>query len=276
MGLFHQLTIPGDIEVLKLVGEKNSDWHTHDFLEFAYLVQGTAHHVIDGRECVLQPGDFFVVDYHTPHAYTSDGITIINCLFRPEVLHPRFANVHSFNELAGRYFFSITGRHIVGPTADQMFHDADGRVGRLFEQLVEEYEKSEDGYMEMLRNLLCQIIILTVRQVGSRRKTSDLVELITRQIEERYYETITLESICNQYHYSLSYASGRFKEETGNTFTAALQNRRIEEGCRLLLQTKQSVAQIAEQVGYHNVKFFHQVFKRVIGLTPKEFRRQHR
>lgn len=269
-----KLTFAGTIMLLEIDHEYRAQQHTHDFLELAYIVRGTAHHEIAGRQTLLQPGDYYIVDYNTSHAYSSEeGITIINCLFRPELIDKTLAGVQSFNELAQRYFFRITGRKINGPTADQVFHD-DGTVGSLMGQMLAEYQQQNDGYLEMLRCLLCQAVIKTIRQVGTLRKESELTRQIIEEIDKHFKEPITLATLCKKHHYSVAYASGKFKEETGITFTQMLQNRRIEESGRLLAETGKSVASIAEEVGYSSVKFFNQVFKKVTHLTPREYRKQ--
>lgn len=273
MESIRQLTMDGTIMVLEMTQEKFTPCHTHDFFEIAYIVSGSAHHDIGGQKTLLQPGDYFIVDYDTHHEYVSEeGITIINCLFRPELVDKTLAGVKNFNELSQRYFFRITGQRINGPTANQVFHD-DTTAGALFHQMLTEYQQQKDGYIEMLRCLLCQMMIQTIRQVGSLRKESELTRLILSEIEKHFRNPLTLELLCQQLHYSLSYASSKFKEDTGVTFTHMLQNRRIEESCRLLIETKQSIAQIAEQVGYSNVKFFNQIFKRVTKTTPREYRK---
>jgi len=52
-----------------------------------------------------------------------------------------------------------------------------------------------------------------------------------------------------------------------------LQRIRIEQSCRLLENSDLRVSEIAARVGYENVKFFNQVFKQTVKLTPREFRK---
>lgn len=270
-----QKNFNGAIQMMRLDRESRTVRHTHAFLEFVYIANGSAAHHIGGVSGQLQTGNYFVVDYNTAHDYCSEknDLTVINCLFLPEIIDQTFAGVQSFNDLAERYFFRIMGRKINGPTSNQIFLD-DGTVGRLFERMLEEYERQQDGYTEMLRCMLCEIIIQTIRRIGSDTAVSPLTAFIIEEIQKNYMRHISLETICRQVHYSLPYVSGKFKEETGITFTAYLQNKRIEESCRLLAESSAGIAEVSERVGYTSVKFFNRVFRQVTKMTPREYRKQ--
>ena len=268
-------TFDGAIRVMQLNKESIAKPHTHEFLELVYIANGTATHTIDGISGVLQAGDYFVIDYSTTHEYFSEkgDLTVINCLFIPELLDKTFSGVKSFNDLAERYFFRITGRKIKGPASNQVFSD-DGAVGILFQKMLEEYNEKNDGYTEMLRCMLGEIIIRTIRRIGSDDAVSDVTAHILEQIQKKYMQPLNLEALCRELHYSLPYISAKFKAETGITFTAALQNKRIEESCRLLCESTLCVADIAEKVGYSSIKFFNKIFRQITKMTPREYRKQ--
>lgn len=265
----------GPIHIIQLKNHSHTMPHTHQYLEFVYIEAGSANHQIGDTVGTIQAGDYFVVDYQTAHTYVSDrqDLHIINCLFLPEVIDPAFAGLRSFNDLIQRYFFRITGRTVLAPTANHIFHDP-GTVGDLFRRMTKELTEQKDGYLECARYLLCQILIETVRQVGSIGQPSDLIRTVMEQVEQRHAEPLTLREICAAAHYSLPYVSAKFKAEVGISFTEYLQSRRIEQACRLLRETNRSVAEIAASVGYENIKFFRRIFLKTIGMTPRDFRKK--
>ena len=73
---------------------------------------------------------------------------------------------------------------------------------------------------------------------------------------------------------SVPYLSAKFKDETGMTFTDYLHSRRISESCKIILNTEESIESIAEYVGYSDSKKFRENFKRKMGVSPREYRRQ--
>ena len=67
-----------------------------------------------------------------------------------------------------------------------------------------------------------------------------------------------------------------FKTEMGVNFQEYVQSVRMKESCRLLINTSKKVSEIAAAVGYTDIKFFNEMFKRQIGMTPREFRGKYR
>lgn len=74
---------------------------------------------------------------------------------------------------------------------------------------------------------------------------------------------------------SESYLMHLFKDELGKTFNTCLTEYRIMMAKRLLLEQKHRVYEIAEMVGYLDMKYFGQVFRRAEGCTPSEYVRKH-
>ena len=98
---------------------------------------------------------------------------------------------------------------------------------------------------------------------------SDLVGYLRKNCRER----AVLTNYCQTHHYSLSYISRRFRQETGMAALQYLQKIRIDQSCALLGGSRRSIAEIAQAVGYEDAKYFSEVFKRMLGMPPGEYRR---
>ena len=68
------------------------------------------------------------------------------------------------------------------------------------------------------------------------------------------------------------YISRLIKEQTGQNYTELLTGLRIGKAVELLERTNLYVYEIAEQVGYHNLKYFYKVFKKATGNSPNDYR----
>jgi len=65
-----------------------------------------------------------------------------------------------------------------------------------------------------------------------------------------------------------------FKDKTQKTFTQFLNGTRIDHACRLLVETKLSMGQIAYECGFNVMANFYRQFKKITGMTPGEYRKE--
>ena len=266
----------------KFLFQKNKirklDMHDHAFLELTYVLKGNVKHNLDGQVSILKPGDFFFVDYGSMHSYeTLDGSFFENfdCLFLPELLDPTLKGASGIRNLFEHCLLQFDMHLLPQNPSRTIFHDDEGAILSILEQMQKESENRCPGYIEMMRCCLTQILILTVRKMENASLAlvgKDSSSFVTTYISEHYMEPITLSDIAQMQKYSLSYLSKKFKEDMGVSFVKYLQNYRILQACRLLLSTRRTVDDIANAVGYGDVKFFVRLFKRNIRMTPNAFR----
>jgi two-component system response regulator YesN len=98
---------------------------------------------------------------------------------------------------------------------------------------------------------------------------------IIKYIDFNYPENLRLESIAPLFGYNSSYLGKIFNKKMGMNFNSYLDYIRIENSKKLLLKKELKVYEIAEKVGYKNVDYFHKKFKKYVGESPAEFRRNN-
>lgn len=278
---FMDLDSVGDIKQSKLVmmnlEQDDLGLHDHLFFELAYVVKGTATHTLNGHQHTLQKGDYFFIDFGSCHSYQNNqNLILINCLFLPEFIDETLQGCRSFQELLHvcmlRYYRITLGQN----WADRIYQDTDGKVGRLLQDMVEEFAEKQLGSQEIFRCKLTEIMIHTLRKLiatPTQYSYSSTVNEILRFIDKHYSKPMSLQEFCDANHYNLSYLSRRFKQETGRTFREHVQKVRIEKCCELLSATDMTVSEIAQSVGYEDLQFFHSVFKKLLHMTPREYRK---
>ena len=95
-------------------------------------------------------------------------------------------------------------------------------------------------------------------------------------INARYFCDIELDTLSGLCNISKEYFCRLFKKTYGVTPFSYIKSLRIQEAKkRLLLNKKQSLFRIAEDIGYHSMNYFVTDFKRLEGIAPTEFRRRH-
>jgi two-component system response regulator YesN len=93
-------------------------------------------------------------------------------------------------------------------------------------------------------------------------------------LDAHFDQSLTLEILAGRAKLSVSRLAHRFKEETGATLIEYLAWVRIGHAQRLLVETDKSCQKIADEVGYNNQSYFSRAFRRVVGITPRQFRRR--
>lgn len=116
---------------------------------------------------------------------------------------------------------------------------------------------------------------LIISSTGNFSSTS-IIDDVVYYIKHNYSRNITLENIAPLFGYNSSYLGKIFNKKMGESFNSYLEHIRIEHSKELLIQEDTKIYSIAEQVGYHNVDYFYMKFKKYVGQTPAEFRRQQR
>ena len=253
--------------------------HDHHFFELAYITSGSAEHTLNGTRSILKPNDFFFIDLGSYHSFEhAKNLELINCLFVPEFIDETLQGCESLDALLHSSMIRYS-RLTVGQTwADRIFHDESGKIGALLSEMVDEYENKQLGSNEIFRCHLKEILILTLRMLVQPTKaySDSIINEVISFANKHYQEPLTLQTFCDQTHYNLSYISRRFKQETGMTFREYVQKTRIEKSCELLAGSDMTVIEIARAVGYDDIQFFHSVFKRLLHMTPKEYKKLSR
>jgi AraC-like DNA-binding protein len=96
---------------------------------------------------------------------------------------------------------------------------------------------------------------------------------------DNFFSTNTLDpqdnqmpSIAKQLNISPSYLSNKFKEETGETLKTFIARQKIEEAKNLIVYSDLSIGEIYSVLNFHDQSYFIKVFKKLTGLTPKQFK----
>lgn len=102
------------------------------------------------------------------------------------------------------------------------------------------------------------------------------INKIIRYVLRNYDRDLSLQAMAAYVNMAENYLSGLFKKKTGDTFINYLQKIRVNEAKFYLEQTDLPVAEIGERAGFANPSYFFKIFKRWTGVTPSEFRTEHK
>ena len=107
----------------------------------------------------------------------------------------------------------------------------------------------------------------------SMKTYSSTVQKVIARIDSDLSADLSLVSLANQQNISPGYLSTVFKKETGKTITEYIIGERIHLAMHLLRTTRLQIQTVALHCGIADVQYFSKIFKKHVGMTPKEYRK---
>lgn len=146
-----------------------------------------------------------------------------------------------------------------------------GSEQKLWEQLLLCREERE-LLQETIR------IIKEISEFIADRRMSHAQIVVQKAIEymcAHYKENLSLRSVAESVFLSPNYLGALFRTELGESFTDQLIRIRIQRAKDMLKNPEFKLYEVADQIGYQNMGYFTGLFKRMTGLSPKEYRDLH-
>ncbi|MFV0529328.1 MAG: helix-turn-helix transcriptional regulator [Lachnospiraceae bacterium] len=127
-------------------------------------------------------------------------------------------------------------------------------------------------YLYEIITFLREQFDMWMQSVG-RSSGENVMDEVLYYIHHNYRENLKLETIAILFGYNSSYLGKIFSRKMGINFNTYVDQIRIEEAKKLLARDDLKVYEIAEQIGYSNVDYFHKKFKKNVGTSPAEYRK---
>lgn len=153
-------------------------------------------------------------------------------------------------------------------------------IEHIFSELYSVPDRFQKPYfMLKVQELLLFLCMVNVKQEKQRELyTSPQVEIV-RQIHKRLisnlHERLTIEELSKEYHINTATLKDTFKGVYGQPIGTYMKTYRMKQAAALLRQTQETIAEIANQVGYENQSKFATAFRDVFKIAPAEYRKQN-
>lgn len=166
-----------------------------------------------------------------------------------------------------RYMYMLT-MFLTGAYYEKLEPEAVERHYPSYKNVYMLYSTEEiDEYADVIvHNLIDKIERLSS---GTIHKT---IQELMEYIRDNYASDISLNSLAQMAHISPVYLSTLFKEETGISYIKYVTELRLGKAKELLRSGEYLVTEVSEKVGYHNYRYFCDMFKKSTGMTPNEYK----
>ncbi len=257
--------------------------HIHDFIELVYVISGNAIHEMSGNRYEIKSGDVFVIEPQIAHSYFGDGhekSLVFNVLFNLELLGPEMRALQRLPAFIDFFYLAPFLRKDAGFIP--YLHLEPLQMVQLeanLEAIFREYGEKSDGYQLVIKTRLLECLVLLSRfhhenegRLSIETEDGARIQAIARFIEQHYDQPVTLSDLSRACGMSISSFTAKFKSVTGMTLLDYKHTVQIRKACALLENKQKKVLDVAHEVGFCDISFFNKLFKKYMGITPREFR----
>lgn len=253
-------------------------WHYHAQFELLYISQSTGIRFVGDNVSPFSPGELVLVGPYLPHLwrndisyYTGDDskqVKTIITKFNKEFLGEGTFNIPYFAEINKMLDESKFGISFGTITSND-----------LREEIINLAEIPQVEQSIKLLHILHQLSIATDKEVLSSSdmrqytsENSDRIDVILKYISDNYISYITLNEIAEVACMTTNSFCRFFRKMTNKSFIQFLNEVRIRNASRLLVQEDFPVSDVCYIVGFKSITNFNKQFKQIMGCTPKYYR----
>lgn len=253
--------------------------HSHNFSELVIIVSGSGRHVTDdGESYPLLPGDAFIIAPGEVHGYDElDALVLTNLCyddgkisFADEDLRA-MPGYHALFILEPQYRGSHGFKSRLRLNPEELAH-----VLELTDAVDDELERRDPGYRFMALTYFQHIVCYLSRCYG--RAGNDEPHILHRlsevisHLERNYTERLTLKDLTSVAHMSVSTLTRSFHRVFSLSPIDYLIRLRVSKAAELLRMDDSSVTDIAFEVGFTDSNYFSRQFRRIMGVSPSNYR----
>lgn len=247
--------------------------HWHNDFEFIYISRGKMSYCVNGLSIKLSEGQMIFVNSTRMHYNfwdDNENGDFICTIFHPSVLDSRAAK---------KYLDRIIGDNmppyiVLHP---EILHEK--KIIDLVLKLHDAAEKQVDGYELVIMSSVYDIVLMLVEYMKTSRHTvqqnNKKLEAMHRMIgfvQQNYSDKIFLADIAAAGFVSRTVCCEIFRKYANRTPVEYLTEYRIGKSMELLLTSGFNVTEIAEQCGFGGASYFTEIFRKIMGCTPTEYR----
>ena len=269
-------------------------YHTHDYIEILYVAKGSFDQILLGEPRHFSAGECVISDCNLEHAdlLSGDSDSAVLFLWLQRKYLDQLLSDYDKNDLLQQFFFRALKRQTKQQNYLHLAPDPQGnphflsssagdlqfRIETVLETLVHEDYRMEPGFEHIIYGSLIRLFSLlcanySIQLHSSCQDTKEEVLLFELERYMRLYPAeVSVEELAKVFHYHRNYYNLLFKKHRGTSFQKHLINIRMEQAACLLKDTKLSIKDVAQKVGYTNTSHFYHLFEKTYGCTPKEWR----
>ena len=254
-------------------------WHYHPEFELLYISQSTGIRFVGDNVSHFSPGDLVLVGSYLPHLWRNDAsyykkkkkkrtVKTIVTKFTKDFLGADTFENPEFLEIKKLLNESKYGICFGEKTSSLLHKDL---IGLSNLSPIEQTIKLLDilHHLSMTKD---KVVLSSSDMRQYATEYSHRIDNVLKYISDNYTQHIGLNDVADVACMTTNSFCRFFKKMTNKSFTQFLNEVRIRNASRLLIQDNISVSSVCYSVGYNSITNFNKQFKQIMGTTPKDYR----
>ncbi|ELQ3994647.1 helix-turn-helix domain-containing protein [Enterobacter bugandensis] len=244
--------------------------HWHQCLEILYVEEGFGVAIVDNRHYTMRPGRLFFFPPFTLHKVRVDEQA--EAIYRRTIIH---LDHHAVLKCLRDFPHTQQRLEKLSRRGSEAWVVDLAHCHSHVDYLFSCYPPPMSS--ESIAGLLISLFaMLPDDRTGAPGSSTGIASQVMFWLDEHYQEKFRLDALAAELGRSRSYVSRKFHAETGEKIHHYLNTLRLRKACECLLHSDASVREIAARVGFSDVTWFISAFKKGIGETPLQYRKNHR
>lgn len=244
--------------------------HWHQCLEILYVEEGFGVAIVDNRHYTMRPGRLFFFPPFTLHKVRVDEQA--EAIYRRTIIH---LDHHAVLKCLRDFPHTQQRLEKLSRRGSEAWVVDLAHCHSHVDHLFSCYPPPMSS--ESIAGLLISLFaMLPDDRTGAPGSSTGIASQVMFWLDEHYQEKFRLDALARELGRSRSYVSRKFHAETGEKIHHYLNTLRLRKACECLLHSDASVREIAVRVGFSDVTWFISAFKKGIGETPLQYRKNHR
>ena len=270
---FSMYSVSGDGRIINARTNKSS-------MEIVEVLRGDVKIQIGTERLEASVGDFIYVPPTLVFRADaiSDSASLRGMIFDISILE---ANMENFDSEVF-YMFYLQSKNKA--TIFKSGHPVYDALARYMQESSDEYTAKDLCYKLPIRANIYLMMTALLRYYCTSRTESDKMiyhnvlrlRLVMEYISVHFCEKIYIEKLADMINVSADYFTKMFKDTIGKTPIEYINGLRVNESMRQLAQTENSMAEIADSIGFCNPNYFHKIFKQYMDVSPLAYRKSTR
>lgn len=255
--------------------------HIHEEIELIYFKRGKVYYDIDFSKYEVKGESILIINKNLVHGIQTNNDNFGEgeiYIFNSNLLEGSIGDFYSskyINPLInGEVNIPVVISYEWNPSLFIYLRNILLEISNLYKKQKNAYElKIKIRIMDFFAHLYEEEIISSKKTNVKEQEKRAKVEKIFYYIHENYEKNISIEDIGKLLSLSPSYCGKFFKKYTGIKFIDYLNSYRLTQGAQLLIHTDLPITEIAYKVGFENLSYFINSFKKYFNETPRNYRK---